>query len=361
MTVAGRMPHDEQSDDVIYYYCSVFLPFCQLFIDNISYLLVHSSVMHTALFLISSSTETTYAAQRLARTLAKKGFRVDCVQKGMFRHFIMLLFRTYDVIHIHGTEASSAIWIKKMLFPKTPCIYSLHEREEFHPHRSWLGRIMIHIRRRSAVRYADDVVATKKYLQQFIYERYSRLPLYIPNGIDITHVSPPQKRKNTTQHVALLCESEDTRTVSRLSRIGKKRGSRLRNISVLTPSHSARHIQTVLHSASAVCAVSPIRSRFLLTQAATAPVPIIAIDIELHREHLGGEALYLRNGGTEELRAAFARLRTHATFLRNEAVIRSRKAASLYSWDHVTEEYLHIYNRPDTVYIPLDSCIARLR
>lgn len=313
--------------------------------------------MPTILFLVSKSKETARNAECIADTLKQKEYQVRYISGNIFSHIFALCFYTYDAVHIHGAEASSCMRLKNLIAFKAPIICTVHEREEFEPNCSGLYRAVIHVRRRMMVRYASELITSTKHFQHFIYERYGRIPRYIPNGIpnyqkDMHRTSNTYKRGFT-----LVTEHEDPRAVSRLSRIGQKRGSRPRSISVLTPASTNEKIQTALNTTSVAVIMSPVYSQSLLMQIAASPIPIIAIDIQPHREHLGAEVIYLSDGSTKELRAALLRLRSNGSTFRNGAMARSRRMSSLYSWDHVTEEYGTLYNRPYNVSVPLDSLI----
>lgn len=100
--------------------------------------------------------------------------------------FVSMLHATLrhkiDVLHLHGTLAGFIVPFVKWIRPASSVFLTLHENEIDHA-RGWLKRWFITVGEKLAVRYADEVFATKQMLKTHVALHYDVRAMYTPHGV----------------------------------------------------------------------------------------------------------------------------------------------------------------------------------
>lgn len=109
------------------------------------------------------------------------------------------IFNNYDIIHFHGVGPSLLTFLPKLLKPKTKIVATFHCIDRQHQKWGTFAKLMLWLGEKAICRFADEVVAVSKTIQNYCYEAYNRDTCYIPNGISaVQNIKPSliQKKYN---------------------------------------------------------------------------------------------------------------------------------------------------------------------
>lgn len=98
---------------------------------------------------------------------------------------IHALFSGYDVIHYHGVGPSLLSWIPRVFAPRTKVVSTFHCRDQFHKKWSWFARFFLSLGEWASVTFPHETIVVSKSLRDFVWKKYHKKAIYIPNGCAI--------------------------------------------------------------------------------------------------------------------------------------------------------------------------------
>lgn len=102
---------------------------------------------------------------------------------------IHALFGRYDVIHYHGIGPGFFLLIPHILGIRT--IVTVHGLNYKTPKWRGLGAIFMRLGELVTAKYADEVIVLSKEQKQYFKSKYNRETKYIPNGVTLQDIIPP--------------------------------------------------------------------------------------------------------------------------------------------------------------------------
>lgn len=96
------------------------------------------------------------------------------------------LFQNYDVIHYHAIGPSSLSIIPK-IFKRKTAVIATHHCQDYH-HKKWglLAKIYLRTSEYITSVVPDKTIAVSKILGNYIWEKFKKRPVIIPNGMDVS-------------------------------------------------------------------------------------------------------------------------------------------------------------------------------
>ncbi len=96
---------------------------------------------------------------------------------------VIFIERKVDIVHFHSIGPSSLLWLVKILKPTTPVIATFHT--QCYIHKKWGRFAQAYLKFGEYVcnRFADQVIAISRNLQEYAQTKYNRNAIYIPNGV----------------------------------------------------------------------------------------------------------------------------------------------------------------------------------
>lgn len=284
--------------------------------------------------------------------------RVSALSSSLPFVFWQCLRSDADVIDLHGATVGLLIPFLRMLRRSATIVSSLHEP----------GMSMTeHLGTRLSMRYADEVVATEKTLQYALYERYRRLPTYIPDPPLSVPVLENSRMPSRTRHILFV--TDDTvaaTTLQTLERACMKEWPTALFAVLGTSSASRTEYRIgwdvperdhVLQESSLIIVATRLSPAALRTLA-LAETPILALDSAEHREALGVYGTVLTSFHPATIRRALQRVREE----RRSILERTQHIATVIRRtahiERVAEEYAQVYQKSDSRAVSVDSLVA---
>ena len=117
---------------------------------------------------------------------------LDAISHTFFACLHAIFFRNFDIIHFHSIGPSSLIWLFKIFKPKTPVIATFHI--QCYHHKKWgkFARGCLRGGEYVLCRLADKVITVSKILKIYVWKKYDREAVYIPNGVKQQSSVPAQ-------------------------------------------------------------------------------------------------------------------------------------------------------------------------
>lgn len=289
----------------------------------------------------------------------------------------ILRHEAFDVLHLHEPLTPSITWWSLLLAPSLPRMVTVGTFHAYHERPNWL-----YAQGKPIFRYffsrLDSLIAVSKAAHAFAYQMFPGDYRIIPNGIDLGRFG--QKSK------AQLAGPDNPLTILFVGRLDQRKGLahlltafwrlkpyypqlRLQVVGPFTVQESQKLAQAhsvtdvefagyvppeelpaFYHKADIFCAPSIGFESFgiVLLEAMAAGLPVVASDIAGYRSLLvdGQEGLLTPPGRPEALAAALRRLLDQPV-LRWEMGRLGQLKARHYSWDHIVDKVLDVYQ--DTI------------
>ena len=95
------------------------------------------------------------------------------------------LFCKYDTIHFQSIGPTSLSWIVKLLKRRTKLVATFHCQDYYHQKWSWFARRFLMFGEWIACTVPDTTIVVSKLLKDYVYKKYNRRAVFIPNGAAI--------------------------------------------------------------------------------------------------------------------------------------------------------------------------------
>lgn len=296
------------------------------------------------------------------------------------------LFGRYDIIHYQAVGPSILSFIPALLLRHAKVVSTFHCRDYFHKKWGAFARMALRFGEWAACHVPKKTIVVSKELQEYVFKRYGRRSVFIPNGANIVSEKPiPESlskfglrggryvlsvgrlvgHKGVHYLIKAFMELEDTNKIpnnTKLVIVGtnaktKEYESYLRlmakgreNILFLGERYG-RELEELFSYAALF--VQPSESEgmsIVLLEAMAHGLPTIASDIRVNREVLGDAGVLFQNKNMADLRDKMAFLLScpeESIALGARAQMRIKKE---YSWDMIVEKTLSVYR--DTLIFP---------
>lgn len=299
----------------------------------------------------NSSEQEKHTANKLSAQFSEHGHSVTVLNSALITLFVKLAFSDADVIDFHDSRSSLLIPLLKFLKRKTTIVFSLHERAEFNPKNNFIKRVKIRLGAYLGILYARQIVASQKNLQYFIYRRFSILPSYIPQGVDIAKLA--HKRKYASRFL-LIGEQKDCSKILRAFKTNRQIKFITADENIFSTDYTAS-VQKI----DAIIILKHIINSGILRKLASFGLPIIAIEADEHKEVLRQNAILIHNSSPRYAKEAIAELRKNYPKYSREAVRERKIIDNLFSWEHVAKEYLRLYRHSQIIEVQFDSLVKK--
>lgn len=87
-----------------------------------------------------------------------------------------------NVIHYHGIGPSLLTWIPKLINPKIKVVSTLHSFDYGNDKWGCFARYMLRTGEALMCKYADEIIVLTSLMRDYLYQRYNRDSVIIPNG-----------------------------------------------------------------------------------------------------------------------------------------------------------------------------------
>ncbi|MBE9137699.1 glycosyltransferase family 4 protein [Nodosilinea sp. LEGE 07088] len=300
----------------------------------------------------------------------------DALASSALAAFVSSLGRDYDVIHFHALGPALFASLPKLAYSRAKVVVTCHGLDW---QRSKWGKIARHLIRsgeQMAVKYADSIVVVSKQLQQYFQDTYGYRTVYIPNApvsYEATDESftygaslglekkkyiiflgrlVPEKRLDILiqafkslppsgwKLVIVGGNSGSLPYVAEISRLVAKDSSIL-----FTGLLGGAKLAELMRGAGLFVLPSDVEGLPLaMLEAMSEGVPVVASDIEPHRELLGkNRGLLFDAGSVESCKAMIAQALVSSKYMESLASNAQQYVLSTYNWDRITRDNLEVY------------------
>lgn len=101
-----------------------------------------------------------------------------------------VVFKKVDVVHFHSIGPSSLIWLVKIFKPRTPVVFTFHTQCYYHQKWGKVAKSFLQSGERFACQSADSTITVSQSLTKYVFEKYQKKAVYIPNGAVVSKVLP---------------------------------------------------------------------------------------------------------------------------------------------------------------------------
>lgn len=288
---------------------------------------------------------------------------------------ISVTVQQYDVIHFHAVGMALFCWLPRW-FTSAKIVVTCHGLDWQRSKWGKLSSFLIYLGERAAVRHADEIIVVSTALQDYFWKAYGRETAYIANApisyvrserdrcvITEWQLTPqryivfvgrlvPEKSPNLLIQafqklnppgwkLVLVGEQSGTSTYTRyLNQLAKNN----ENI-VFTGQLLGGRLAEIVHQAGFFVLPSNVEGMPLsLMEAMQAEIPVVASDIEPHREIVGNDrGLLFRHGDLEACIQALHQAIEQPEQMRHLAKRAKQYIQLNYSWDQSADETVRLY------------------
>ncbi len=285
-----------------------------------------------------------------------------------------LLREKPDVIHYHGVGPALLSWIPRILSPRTRVVVTFHSVDRMHDKWGRFARLMLRLGEWSGCRNADRTIAVSNALRRYCHEVYDTEVTYLPNGCtSFPEASPAELTEwNLVPGHYLLFVGRiiPLKGLHTLLQAYRQLPERLRaeyplviSGAVLAPGYLREltrlsrglnvkfvgnqvgaSLGSLYRHAAAFVQPSETESMpIVVLEAASFGLPIVASDIEAHREILGGQGVYFESKNALDLSLALNRILENLETYRVEAKAFAGIVRATYDWDRIAAKTKDVY------------------
>lgn len=278
-----------------------------------------------------------------------------------------------DIIHIHAVGPALLTWLARLLRPQSKVVVTFHCLDRQHQKWGILARMMLWLGEWSAMKFAHEVIAVSRTLQQYSYEVYKRSVRYIPNGVSHVQQQPVSVIKeqfglDKDSYIVMVARLVRHKGVHHLIKaynqldtdkklvivggsaftddyVKEIHSMAVNNPDIIFTGFQSGRVLEELFS-NAYCYVLPSESEGLpiaLLEAAAYGLPLIASDIPANLEIVQHCGISFRNTDVDSLKHA---LRTvlddpeYADVLGKQA---RKHVHKYYQWDDIAKQTIQLY------------------
>jgi len=318
-----------------------------------------------------------YRGMRLVRTPALRGRSLGTVSHVLSSGAHAMLRERYDVVHLHALAPGLTAPVYRWL--GVPTVATVQGIDWQRAKWQGLGARVLRHAERWLVRYADEIIAVSRDLEQYYRSAYGRATALIPNGIDLTADAPldverltglglqpqryvlflarlvPEKRCEdlirafralpTPLALAVVGDSSHTDAyVAELRRLARG-DARI----VFTGAQPRASVDTLFRGAALYVLPSELEGMSMaLLQALEMGVPSVVSSLPVHRELLdavAGYDLFFPPGDVAALGARLAQALAQRDHYRRVARQAQAHIRRVHAWPAIAEQTERLYYR----------------
>ncbi|MEX0274879.1 MAG: glycosyltransferase family 4 protein [Flavobacteriaceae bacterium] len=306
------------------------------------------------------------------REIPIKGF-------GVFLYYLrcclhMMVFGTYDLVHVHKTDAAFFIPLLKVRFK---VIATSHAIPYFNDKWSHIGKRYFKMAERIFMRSSPTVTSISKALAAYYQEKYGRPVHFIPNGILISEPGTVENAQGTLKahgvngkyilfaarrilplkgcHTLIQALDQigfkDTLVISgddaQLPTYTQQLREDAKNLDVRFVGYISEKdiLNGLINGADFFVFPSEMEGMsMMLLEAAFNGTPMICSDIPQNKDVLGDdEVLYFESKNASDLAEKIQYAYSHREAMEQMAVRAKQKIISKYNVEHVVDQYIELY------------------
>jgi hypothetical protein len=256
---------------------------------------------------------------------------------GLFATLFCLFTTNADVYDFHDPRSALLIPLFQILHQGSMIIFSLYEKTS-----TGLGYYF-------GVRFADQIVTSQKTLQYEVYQKYHRLPSYIPLGAALSGKTVKQGKKNFTRF-ALIADEKRTKNIIR-----RYKSKRVKFCALSENEIESVDSLTTMQNVAAIFLLKTNLDAGTLRKITLLNLPIVTFDTEEHKDVFRENAMYIPFASPLAIDNAIKELKNNYSQYRAKAKKLQRFTTNLFSWETIASEYLAVYQKTKLTAVPLDS------
>ncbi len=278
-----------------------------------------------------------------------------------------------DIIHIHAVGPALLTWLARLLRPQAKVVVTFHCIDRQHQKWGVLARMMLWLGELSTMKFAHEVVAVSRTLQQYSYEVYKRNVQYIPNGVSSMQYQPASVIKEQfglekDSYIVMVARLVRHKGVHHLIKAYNQLNTDKKLVIVGGSAFTDDYVQELEALASnnsnilftgfqngrvleelfsnAYCYVLPSESEGLpiaLLEAAAYGLPLIASDIPANLEIVQHCGISFRNTDVDSLKHALHTVLSDPEYALALGKQARKHVHKYYQWDDIAKQTLQLY------------------
>lgn len=278
-----------------------------------------------------------------------------------------------DIIHIHAVGPALLTWLARLLRPQAKVVVTFHCLDRQHQKWGILARLMLWLGEWSAMKFAHEVIAVSRTLQQYSYEVYKRSVRYIPNGVSHVQQQPVSVIKeqfgiDKNSYIVMVARLVRHKGVHHLIKaynqldtdkklvivggsaftddyVKEIQDMAVNNPDIIFTGFQSGRVLEELFS-NAYCYVLPSESEGLpiaLLEAAAYGLPLIASDIPANLEIVQHCGISFRNTDVDSLKHALRTVLDDPEYAVELGKQARKHVHKYYQWDDIAKQTIQLY------------------
>lgn len=278
-----------------------------------------------------------------------------------------------DIIHIHAVGPALLTWLARLLRPQVKVVVTFHCIDRQHQKWGILARLMLWLGEWSAMKFAHEVIAVSRTLQQYSYEVYKRSVQYIPNGVSHVQQQPASVIKeqfglDKDSYIVMVARLVRHKGVHHLIKaynqldtdkqlvivggsaftddyVKEIQDMAANNSDIIFTGFQSGRVLEELFS-NAYCYVLPSESEGLpiaLLEAAAYGLPLIASDIPANLEIIQHCGISFRNTDVDSLKHALRTVLDDPEYAVELGKQARKHVHKYYQWDDIAKHTIQLY------------------
>lgn len=278
-----------------------------------------------------------------------------------------------DIIHIHAVGPALLTWLARVLRPQAKVVVTFHCLDRQHQKWGILARLMLWLGEWSAMKFAHEVIAVSRTLQQYSYEVYKRSVRYIPNGVSHVQQQPASVIKeqfglDKDTYIVMVARLVRHKGVHHLIKAYNQLDTDKKLVIVGGSAFTDDYVQEIQDMAAnnqdiiftgfqsgrvleelfsnAYCYVLPSESEGLpiaLLEAAAYGLPLIASDIPANVEIVQHCGISFRNTDVDSLKHSLRTVLDDPEYAVELGKQARKHVHKYYQWDDIAKQTIQLY------------------
>ena len=276
-----------------------------------------------------------------------------------------------DVIHYHGIGPSLLSWIPRLLAPKIKVVSTLHSFDYGNDKWGSFAKYMLRLGEKTMCIFAHDVIVLTDLMRDYLWQRYNRESIIIPNGAYIEKSFKMDKlfafglkpqeyiisvsrliRLKGIQYLIEAFKKIDNPNI-KLAIIGEgEYQDELEKIAfndpriVFTGNQSGETLNQLYTQAKMFVQSSEMEGLSIsLLEAMAHGLPILVSDISANRQAAQETALYFESKNVKDLENKLKFALSNPNEMEKLSLAAQKRAVTVYNWDKISLDTLKVYKK----------------
>lgn len=316
---------------------------------------------------------TNYKGVRLVSLPSVKSKHLDAITHTIISILHAAWKEKSDIIHIHAVGPALLTWLARLARPQAKVIVTFHCIDRQHQKWGVLARIMLWLGEWSAMKFAHEVVAVSRTLQQYSYEVYKRSVQYIPNGVSQAQSQPASVIKeqfglDKDSYIVMVARLVRHKGVHHLIKAYTQLATDKKLVIVGGSAFTDEYVEELKQMAAgnndiiftgfqngraleelfsnAYCYVLPSESEGLpiaLLEAASYGLPLIASDIPANLEIVQHCGISFKNTDVNDLRDKLQSILDDPDYAATLGKQARKHVSKYYQWSDIAQQTIRVY------------------